>query len=251
MIIKILTSIIFLCTIAFVSSLQAQTLEIRKEESRIFYARGLEESRKGNLDVAIDLYSRAIDLMPDYYEALNSRGVTYLRKRLFDLAINDFSSLFSLRKPSAGLYLNISSAYLGKGDFERALEDIEKAFEINPNLEYGWSFRGDIYRRMKEYQKAIEAYTNAIKINPLSSFYNGRCFTYYDSGKYEEAVADCSEGISLKPNESSPYYYRGLARIKLEQKALAVSDLRKAIEIKPDLKFAQIELEKLLKSNKY
>lgn len=187
---------------------------------------------------------------PNYVQAFNNRGLVYSRKRAFDLAVSDFSSALASSKPSVGYLLNRSNAYYGKGDYIKALEDTDQAFEIEPNSFYVWNTRGLIHRRMKEFQKAIDDYTNAIKVNPNSAAYSGRCLTYYDFGKYEEAAADCSEAISLKPNTAMSYYYRGLARIKFEQNALAINDFRKAIEINPNFREAQNELDKLLKINK-
>lgn len=242
------------CTLVIVFSVsfsQAQTLEIRQEEAQKLYFKGLEEYRKNNFDAAITFFSDALKLNPNYAQGFNNRGIVYLRKRFFDLAISDFSNAIALlNKPSAGYFINRSNAYYGKGDYTKALEDTDQAFEIEPNAFYVWTTRGQIHRRMKEYQKAIDDYTNAIKANAISGAYSGRCLTHYDFGKYEEAAADCSEAISLKPNEAMSYYYRGLSRIKFEQNALAINDLRKAIEINPNFREAQNELDKLLKTNK-
>lgn len=249
---KLFTPLYCICLfIISVSLSPAQTLEVRQEEAQKLYFRGVEEARKENLDAAIDFYSKALNLNANYSEAFNNRGVTYLRKRLFDLAVNDFSNALALRPKSAGLFLNRSSAYYGKGDYAKAHEDIDRAFELNPNWAEAWATRGKIHRRQKEYQTAINDYTKAIEIQPISRFFSGRCLTYYDFGKYENTIADCSEAVSLKPNDSMSYYYRGLARIKLEQKALAINDLRKSVEINPNFREAQSELEALLKNTKY
>lgn len=232
------------------SFLQAQTLEMRQEEAQKLYFKGLEEYRKDNLDAAANLFSEALKLNSNYVQAFNNRGLVYLRTRVFDLAISDFSSALAISKPSVGYLLNRSNAYYGKGDFAKALEDTDRAFEIEPNSFNAWYTRGTIYRRMKDFQKSIDAYTNAIKVNPHSSAYGARCLAYYDFGKYEGAAADCSESILLKPNTAMSYYYRGLARIKFEQNALAINDFRKAIEINPNFREAQNELDKLLKMNK-
>jgi tetratricopeptide (TPR) repeat protein len=248
---KLFTS--FCCAfiiIVSVSFSQAQTLEMRQEEAQKVYFKGLEEYRKDNLDAAIDFFSQALKLNPNYAQAFNNRGLVYSRKRAFDSAVSDFSSALAIGKPSVGYLLNRSNAYYGKGDYIKALEDTDQAFEIEPNSFYVWNTRGLIHRRMKEFQKAIDDYTNAIKVNPISAAYGGRCLTYYDLGKYEEAAADCSESILLKPNTAMSYYYRGLARVKFEQNALAISDFRKAIEINPNFREAQNELDKLLKINK-
>lgn len=242
-------SSIFVLILAF--TLNAQSTQERLKMARDFYLKGVEQARRGNLDAAIEFYSSALKLDSGNYEAYNNRGVTYLRKNEFDLAIMDFSAAVSLQPASIGAILNLSHAYYRKGQFERALEFVDRAFEINANSPQAWSTRGLIHRRQKEYQKAIGDYTKAIEIKPDSSYFSGRCLTYYDFGKFENAVSDCSEAVSLNSSDSMSYYFRALARIKLGQIALAITDLRKATLINPDFKEAKEKLELLLKDHKY
>ena len=163
----------------------------------------------------------------------------------------DFSAAVALRPASIGAILNLSHALYRKGQFARALELVDRAFEIDANSPQAWSTRGLIHRRQKEYQKAIDDYTKAIKIKSDSGYFSGRCLAYYDFGKFENAVSDCSEAVSLNSSDSMSYYYRALARIKLGQNALAINDLRKAIQVNPNFKEAKEKLELLLKDHKY
>lgn len=194
---------------------------------------------------------QTIKLDSGFSQAYNSRGLAYMRQRQFDLAINDFSVAIALKPESAGLYINRSSIYNLKKEFDKSLADLERAIEIDPKFAEAYSARGHTYRQMKEFNKAVENFSKAIEIKQYSTFYSGRCMAYFDLGKFENAISDCSEGISLNPKDTNALYYRGLSRVKLEQNALAISDFRKVLDINANNIGAKTELEKLLKNTKY
>ena len=47
--------------------------------SETYYARGLEHSRNGDHELAIENYTKVIELKPDYAEAYYKRGGAFLR----------------------------------------------------------------------------------------------------------------------------------------------------------------------------
>ena len=61
----------------------------------IFY-RGNDHAKKGEFDLAIDNYNKAIQLNPDFAEAFNNRGLMYFIKGEFDLAMDDYDTAIQL-----------------------------------------------------------------------------------------------------------------------------------------------------------
>ena len=55
------------------------TKEVNKECAETYYNRGLAHSKKGELELAIADYTKAIELKPDYADAYYSRGGAFLR----------------------------------------------------------------------------------------------------------------------------------------------------------------------------
>ena len=53
--------------------------ELNQECAKTYYSRGVAHSKNGELDKAIENYTKAIELKPDYAEAYYNRGGTFLR----------------------------------------------------------------------------------------------------------------------------------------------------------------------------
>ncbi len=80
-----------------------------------------------NLEDKIRLYSKAIELNPDYSEAYNNRGVAYRKKGEYDRAILDFDKAIELNPDGVLAYFNKACALAMKGKKEEALDNLEIA----------------------------------------------------------------------------------------------------------------------------
>jgi tetratricopeptide (TPR) repeat protein len=67
----------------------------------------------------------------------------------------------------------------------------------------------------------------------LAAIYQHRGIAYYNKGLVDEAIADETRVISLKPDFPAAYYDRGEAYLKKGLTDLAVADYTKAIALKP------------------
>lgn len=81
---------------------------------------------------AIDSYSKAIDLFPPFFEAIDNRAFCKMDLGLWHEAIEDFR--FSLEQNPVSLLaeFSIGECYFKLGDFNQAKQQFEKAREIDP-----------------------------------------------------------------------------------------------------------------------
>jgi lipoprotein NlpI len=96
--------------------------------------RGLAYYAKDDLDHAIDDWSEAIKLNPDYVHAFNNRGKAYRAKGDYMNAIADYSQAIKLDPQHAVAYKGRGIAYLLSGDAAKAEADFQQAEKIEPDL---------------------------------------------------------------------------------------------------------------------
>ena len=94
------------------------------------YDRGYEYLQQGNFDLAIEEYTEAIALDPQFASAYNNRGFAYASQGDFDRAIADYDQAITLDPQLADAYGNRGIAYANKGDFDRSIVDVERALEL-------------------------------------------------------------------------------------------------------------------------
>jgi len=70
--------------------LWGETIRNSPESSKAYYNRGYAYGEKGEYDLAIKDYSKAIELKPDYADAYYNRGLACVKKGEYDRAKEDF-----------------------------------------------------------------------------------------------------------------------------------------------------------------
>ena len=108
----------------------------------------------GQIDRAIEAYSRALELNPRDAEAYNNRGIAYHRKREVDQAIEDYSKVMELNPGLAIAYNNRGVAHNSKGKVDGAIEDYNIAIGLNPDFVDAYYNRGEVWLRRREWEKA-------------------------------------------------------------------------------------------------
>ena len=86
------------------------------------------------IDRAIEAYSRAIELNPNYTDAYNNRGVSYSDKEEYGLAIKDFNTAIERCPNNTVFYSNRGATYSDMENYDRAIEDYNKAIELEPRF---------------------------------------------------------------------------------------------------------------------
>ena len=62
------------------------------EKTAKFYSdEGIKNLKEKNYDQAIENFSKAITIDPNYVKAYNARGITYSKKEQYDMAIEDYN----------------------------------------------------------------------------------------------------------------------------------------------------------------
>ena len=84
-------------------------------------------------DCAIETFSKAILLKPNYTTAYVNRGVSYARNNNLDRAIEDFVKAIQLQPKYPFAYQLLGEVYDIRGDRRCAIEYYEKALELQPN----------------------------------------------------------------------------------------------------------------------
>ena len=148
------------------------------------------------MDKAIERYSHAIKLNPNYAYAYNNRGFAYERKGDFDLALQDYNTAIKLNPDLAGAYANRGDVYRITGKIDRAIEDCTTAIKLDSKCIEAHNNRGVAYVSTGEFDLAIEDYDTAIKLNPkLAVVYNNRGNAYRDKGDFDRAIVDYTKAI--------------------------------------------------------
>ena len=218
---------------------QARTASTRQDQQELLAGLALQQGNfllmLGQAEKAIEAYSHAIKLKPDFV-AYNNRGVAYGAKGDLGRAIQDHDKAIALNPDYAESYNNRGVAYGKKGDHDHAIQDYDKAIALKPDYAEAYYNRGVTYGEKDEQARAIQDYDKAIALKPdHAKAHCNRGVAYRKKDDLARAIQEYDKAIALKPDADEAYQNRGIAYVLQSEFALAIQDFDKAIALKPDL----------------
>lgn len=204
-----------------------------------YYKLGNYERINGNYEEALECYTKAIELDPEYEFAYNERGISYYYLGKLKESIEDYSKAIEINAEYARGYYNRGVSYQKLNEEKRAIEDYDKAIEINPEYASAYNNRGNCYYNLGKERRAIEDYNKAIELDAGDAmYYNNRGNSYRNLGEVESAMEDYSKAIELDPKYASAYNNRGTSYSDSGEEKKAIEDFSKAIELNPQYALA-------------
>lgn len=201
----------------------------RNNDASFYNNRGVEYGEKGEHDLAIKDFDKAIDLKPDYDSAYNNRGAVYRSKGEYDLAIEDCNKAIQLKSDYAEPYSNRGAAYRNKGNYDSAIKDYDIAIQLKQDFVEAYYNRGLAYHEKGDLDSAIKDYSKAIELNPkLFHPYYNRGNAYYQKRDFDSAIEDYNKAIELNPELGLAYCNRGEVMLHLKKWDKAKADLTAA-----------------------
>ena len=98
----------------------------------------------------------------DYY----NKAYDYAENEQYQLAIDNYTSAIKIDPDYALAYFNRGNAYDELENYTAAIADYTSALRINPDDADAYNNRGNVYANLENYTAAIADYNSAIRIDP-------------------------------------------------------------------------------------
>ena len=166
---------------------------------------------------------------------LLSRGIQFYKQGDLDAAVNSFTEALGVDPQYADAYHRRGSVYRVRGQYAAAVENFTKAIESDyRSTEVHYIARGATYTDMRDYNAAIADFTEVITLNPYNAdAYYGRGIAYHWKGNLDAAIADYDRAIKMVPPMTQAFAARGAAKLSQGKVADALTDFDEAVNADP------------------
>jgi tetratricopeptide (TPR) repeat protein len=166
----------------------------------------------------------------------------------FDDSIRAASDVIQLAPTDQRGYSRRAGACWYAEYYDQAFENYSKVLAMNPASPPALNGRGHVLAEMNKYQEAIRDLDQAISLssnNPLLRAYaqNGRALAYAGHGDYQRALSEFEDSLKLSPNNAWAHYNRAVTYEWMGQRESAISDFVAALE-KNDPKLSPLKRAK-------
>jgi len=193
--------------------------------------------QSGNTDASMVDVNKALELEPNYVDALYLRAALRMKKGDAAGVLADYNKIIELTPSGSGVevvYNNRSMMRLQSNDVNGALDDLNKAVSINPRVAEIYNGRAIARLQKGDLDGALADYEKAIELKPsLPSAFLGRGYFRYQKEDFDGALVDFSKAIELKPDYADAYVDRGMVRGLKGEIDGAIADIKKGVALSP------------------
>ena len=206
---------------------------------------------RGDLQGAVALFTRALELAPDLTLAWHDRAVARAGLGDYPGALSDYDRAIELGPENLASWLGRGSLRQKMRDLRGAEEDFGRAIELDPQLAWGWYLRGHLLFQGtgEERRRGLADLTRAIELDPhFAAAWGDRGTGRAQDGDWAGALADldralseADQGLDVKGQALGDPGFgrvailvtRGAVKAQLGDLAGAEQDFTRAIELDP------------------
>jgi predicted O-linked N-acetylglucosamine transferase (SPINDLY family) len=217
-----------------------RALEMKPEFPDALNARGIMLQRLGRHGEALASLDFALKLRPDFAEALNNRGTALKHLGRFDEAFESYDRALALSPDFVDALNNRGGALKDVGRLDEALETYDRVLALKPDLAVAYYNRGTVLSASTRHDDALASYDRALALKrDFPEALNNRGAALAALSRHREAVESYDRALLLQPGFVEALNNRGSALSHLGQNEAASRDLERALELNPELPFAR------------
>lgn len=177
------------------------SIALRPENADSYLYLGQNYVELDSLELAIENFRKANDLLPDEPEYLEKLGITLAKNGITEEAVINLEKALTKDKQNPYVYYALGNLYAqSRNNPSKALPYFEKAVILNPDIPDGFLNLGNTYFLLANFDQAIISYKKAQLFNPQSpnALVNmGRVYIYI--GQVKEARDALNQALRISP----------------------------------------------------
>ena len=193
-------------------------------EAKKEYASAVKSLEKNDFKAASNSLNRAIELFPDYYDALELLGTESVRRKQYESAIPHLAHAVEVNKDGWRAFYSLGVAQYETNQWGDAAKTFQRAVELSPDSANSHMMLGMALATNGETRaEAIQALEKAVSLGkdkiPQACFYLGAL--YAKNNQYREAADSLEEYLRLSPKADERDKIKKLIK-EFREKAKAV-----------------------------
>jgi tetratricopeptide (TPR) repeat protein len=193
---------------------------------------------QGKLDEAISCYRQALLIDPHSAKAFNNLGSALQLQGELDEAIDYFRQALRNNPDSPKIHYthyNLAKALDSQGNTEEAISHYRHALRIKPDFAEACYNLGRIMQTQGNLDEAINYYHHALRFKPdFAEAHNNLGSIMQTQGRFDEAISHFRQALQLDSGYAEPHYNLGSIMQAHGRLDEAISHYRQALQLKPD-----------------
>jgi tetratricopeptide (TPR) repeat protein len=212
--------------------------------------------RRGNTDLSVDLWEKALQMNPQRGDVYNRLAQLAFDKDEYEKAIGLWRQALELSPALGRAHVDIARCLMALGQYRESIPEIQEELKRAPDVPVGYFLLGQAYQHLQDYENARQNYEKTVELAPDHANAHYGLYTIYarlkESEKAQQHLAlfqKCKERDDLRVRQHDQeitdlnLFSRSLARVcaGAHELYLRAGDgtrveamLRRAVELDPN-----------------
>ncbi|MCG3160799.1 MAG: hypothetical protein JMDDDDMK_01874 [Acidobacteria bacterium] len=170
--------------------------------ARKAYEQGLKFQKENQADKSLASFNRALELYPEYFQALAERGNLLMQSNKLAEALDDFERALRINDKYSPALRGAAYCNIQRRNYEEAVSQLEKSLLYEPKIALSHMLLGYARLSLKRYDQAKQSLEQALKIGgdniARARVYLAEVFAHEQ--KFKEAVDEIRAYLKLRPD---------------------------------------------------
>jgi tetratricopeptide (TPR) repeat protein len=176
------------------------------------FEQGIKLQKENKAEQALDAFNQAVELYPEYFQALTERASVLMGRNQLAEAAVDFERALRLNDKYVPALRGLGYCQLQQKEFQAATRNLERAFVIDPEAPMTLLLLGYANLSLGRYEPARQCLQEALKLGPevaaRAHVYLAEVFA--QEQKFKEAADSIRRYLTLKPDAADAKYLKEL-----------------------------------------
>jgi tetratricopeptide (TPR) repeat protein len=201
----------------------------------------------GRLPEAVEEFTAALALNPNYPAALNNLGVTLSQTGHLPEAIEQLQHAVRVQPNKAETHNNLAMALLKAGRMSEAIEEFKTALALKPDDPAALNNLAIALSQTGRLSEAIEYLQHALNVQPNhAKTHNNLAMALLKSGRVTEAIDEFHAALQLKHDDPVTLNSLGMVLAQAGRLEEAIEQLGHAVRVRPEYVEAHVNLGTVL-----
>jgi Flp pilus assembly protein TadD len=216
-------------------TLLEHTLAVTQNNYIAHTALGAFLKQNGNIGEAIDHYSKALTIKPDFAVGHYELGQALARQGKLQEAINHYVEALRLEPNHAGTQHNLAIALASLGKMEEAAEHYAEVVRLQPKSAEAHNNFGNFLEEQGKIEEAVSHYSMALQLKPDFAEVHFNLGTVWARlGELDKASSYFTRALEIRNHYPEAHNNLGVTLARQGRMDEAVVQFEKALELKPD-----------------
>ncbi len=201
------------------------------QSARKYFKAGEDFLEVRKYEDAIEQFSNAVALDPEYDKAYISRAAAYERVNNYAAAADDYERALVFNDKDEELMYKAGNAFYRSGNYGKSLAMLSSALARKSNYLEAYQVRVQVFIALKRYDEALEDCKRALRYKENELNYYNLGVVYEKLELLDEAEDAYQKSIAKNKNVIDPYLSLGKLAFQREKYDLAMSSVNQVLRI--------------------